>query len=46
MNILDMVLYVRNRPKLARPLLVQERLVADTKYTLGLFADEEKLTSR
>jgi hypothetical protein len=37
---------MRNAAKFARPLLIGKPLVADTKYILGLFANEGKLTRR
>jgi hypothetical protein len=37
---------MRNAAKFARPLLIGKLLVTDTKYALGLFADEGKLTRR
>jgi len=43
MNVLDILLYVRNLAKSLRSLLIRKRLVADTKYILGLFADAGRI---
>ena len=45
-NILDMVPHVRNTFKGARSLLIWNPLVSDANDTLGLLADEGKLTRR
>ena len=43
---LDMVPHVRNALKGARSLLIRKPLVSDANDTLGLLADEGKLTGR
>jgi len=45
-NILDMVPHVRNALKGARSLLIWKPLVSDANDTLGLLADDGKLTRR